>query len=596
MSSRFFKPQAEEVVIAGLVGALVAVAATSLITAGAQGYLPHDMHGIVDSLRVVVFWIAVVVGGGAGVWFGVTQEKDTHVSGVLYYPIRRRAMRFLRARERRQMSKTQRAGKVRGIAIGGVEFARRTETTHFTLLGLNGTGKTTILDAMERQVMARGDRLIIHDIKGDFTAAHYDPATCVLMGAQDPEAWLWDATRDIATPAQADAFAARVFDVRNVDPKDRHWYTSAATLLSGAIRYYMSQRKPWRWSDIADMWEDDHVELVTRAAQGNSQVRQNFPNFFRALAAGKEPSISPEEASIFSTVADDFGWILRYAALDRADPTGKRFSVREWVLGKGHKDIRTVILNFSSNDAQVCEQLFGAILAAVATTLGSSELPEIDADRGDCLWLVLDEFAQLGPRAFRAVQTISELGRSKGARVVLATQTSDQLAARVGAAKAEPVMHQQRTRIYLQTSPEDAEKISATAGSHTIERISTTAENGAVQGKTKTIVRERALLPGDITGLRQGPDAGGVELLVQTGDRIFKLLQPFGPQVPEHAPRPVSKLWEQGTLRYTDATQPAPAPTKAPTPAADDAPPAPRTAGGDGKDPWGGDYGDGSES
>lgn len=551
----YIKPQSEEVVIAALVGALVGITVTSLLTAGASGYLPSSAAGVASWLRMLLFYVGLFGGGALGGWYGVTQERDTHLKGSLYIPSIRRATRALRAIEYAQMSDAQRQHKVPGLVMGGIELSRRTESTHIIIVGLTGAGKTTVLDALERQIVYRGDRMIVHDIKGDYTAAHYDPATCIMLGPWDARATLWSGTHDIATPAQADAFASRVFDVRNVDPKNRHWYTSAANLLSGAIRSYMAERKPWRWSDIADMWENDHVGLVLRAAQGNSIVRQNFPNFFAALAKGKDPHINQEEDSIFSTVADDFAWVLNYAALDKADPNGQRFSIVDWVLGMAHQNIKTVILNYSTNDATVCEQIFGAVLAAVATTLGSSEVPEVGTDAPGNLWLVLDEFAQLGARAFKAVQSISELGRSKGARLILATQSADQIDAVLGKDKAAPVLHQQRTRIYLQSNPEAAEIISNNVGTHELQRIQTTAEAGATAGKLKTVIQERAILPGEITGLRvllQGPRPG-VELILHLGDTLGKLLQPFGPKAEPVAPQAIdSEAWQRGTLKYVD--------------------------------------------
>lgn len=602
MKGHFVKAQSEEVLIAVLVGALVGVAVTSLLSAGADGYLPSTAYGFTSWARMLLFYVGLLGGGALGGWYGVTQERDTHLKGSLYIDHIGRATKAMRALEYAQMSDAQRRHLVPGLQVGGIEFSRRTESTHVIVIGLTGTGKTTLLDSVERQIMARGDRMIVHDIKGDFTKYHYNPKTCVMLGPWDTRGVLWDATRDIATPAQADAFAARVFDIKNVDPKNRHWYQSAAALLSGAIRSYMAERKPWRWSDIADVWENDHVGLVLRAAQGNSIVRQNFPNFFAAIAAGKPPRINDEEDSIFSTVADDFGWILNYAALDRADADGKRFSVADWVFGTAHKEIKTVILNYSTNDDAVCQQVFGALLATVATTLGSSRVPEVGADEPGNLWLILDEFAQLGSRAFKAIQSISELGRSKGARLVLATQSVDQITALLGAEKAAPVLHQQRTRIYLQCNPEAAEKISTDVGLHEIQRIQTTAEAGAVAGKTKSVTREKALMPGEITGLRVLPhgdrgEAPGVEMILHEGSTLGKILQPFGPEQKQVAEQFIENpLWQKGTLKYVDEVAATPKKATVLAPRADSTPvleTAPVSASEE--TGWAGDYSSGGE-
>ncbi|MBN8726423.1 MAG: type IV secretion system DNA-binding domain-containing protein [Xanthomonadales bacterium] len=104
-----------------------------------------------------------------------------------------------------QYSERQRKGKAPGIKIGGVELARTQETRHIVVVGTTGSGKTALLTGLIDQALARGDRLVLHDPKGDYSAKYYTPESVVLLGPWDERSAMWDAASDIATPALADA-------------------------------------------------------------------------------------------------------------------------------------------------------------------------------------------------------------------------------------------------------------------------------------------------------------------------------------------------------------------------------------------------------
>jgi len=143
--------------------------------------------------------------------------------------------------------------------------------------------------------------------------------------------------------------------------------------------------------------------------------------------------------------------------------------------------MRFVILNSSALYAQAWEALWGSMLVAAIATIVSA-MAERDAD-AEGLWLVPDEARQLGGVALERIQTIEEVARSRGMRVVLGLQDAQQLEAAVGREKAGPMVSMQSTRFHLRSAPTAAEQIAHTVGDREIKRITNTAMTGAVQGK-----------------------------------------------------------------------------------------------------------------
>lgn len=545
-------PRVEEVVIAAVVGAALGFALVAPFVTGLPGYLPGRVHGVIDIARALLAWVVPLAGAITGGAHAACQPRDTHRQGVRYYPDPGEACRALTRQERAHYSPAQRAGRVTGIVMGGVPFARRSETGHLYLVGLTGGGKTATLEGLIDQLLARGDRAIVHDLKGDLVARYFQPATGVLLGPWDARAALWDAAADIDSPARADEFAAAVCGVRVAAGADAHWVRSAANVLRGLIKSYMRDGRPWTWADLCDVLTGDPVRLVQRAATGEPLVRTQFASAFVGTRGGPPsghdgPGLSREGSSILSTLAAKVGWLLAYAAVDAADRDRERFSLQQWLTGQAHREKRLVFLNHNALYAGVCEPLFGALVATVRATVTSPLMPEVAADAPAATWCIFDEFPQLGAAASAATEALAALGRSRGIRVVLALQDETQLAAKLGTQQAASLLAQQVSRIYLRCSPQTADAVCRRTGNHQVDRIETNASNGAVQGKTKRAVEVPVMRPDALTGLQVRP--AGVEMIVHIGATLGRLWQPYPERRAALAePYVESATWRRGTL------------------------------------------------
>jgi len=586
-SRQFITVRVEEIILGALLGALAALAFVApiimMIVGPFAGWLAllHPLSGgtlFHEALRGLAL-LAVLAGAIAGGWFAVHQEAVEHVRGAQFFADPDEAAGLMAAREWQRMSAAQRSGEIRGIVIGGVELARRTEVEHILDIGQPGSGKTEAFAfPLIDQAMARGDRLLIHDVKGDITAARYDDSTCVLLGPWDNRAAIWDAAADFATPALIDEFAATVCDASaEKSGQNLSFHRGAAQLLGGLMRRALVHGKSWSWTDLAADLTLPPVALAQRAVEGDARVGGTVPRLVHAT--GPTVELGTGEAAYFSILSGATQFVAQMAAVERARPDARRFSIRRWMLDEDANvdGVQVVILNNNAQYATISKAIFGAVLRVLSSLVSSAAMPEVSPDEPGT-WLVIDEGASAGGVVLRELSSLAAVGRSRGVRVVLGIQDEDQLAAEMGGIEqARPLLAMQGLRYYVRPSPRAAAELVRLVGEREIKRLETTANAGAVQGKTATIDRVPVLTTGDLTGLRalkKDPRARtvNIDFVAYIGDQLFRLVYPATPARAPRAPAYIaSAAWERGNLPMPPAASPVIA--AAAQPVADDAQP-----------------------
>ncbi len=532
-------------------------------TAPSESFLQQFAHMLLAALGIV--------GAGTGAVYASQQRSEEHIDGVLYIPEIARAGRALEKLQRADMSEAQRGGRVRGIVIGGVELSRSAETRHLNDIGLQGGGKTVVIDSVLDQIALRRDRRMIFDPKKDFVRGRFDPAHVVLLGPWDSRSAVWDAASDFRTPGLVSEFCQTLYQVAS-RPEHKRWVGGAARIVAGLIIAEMldarrlSKPAAWTWATVADQIKSlADVDMIKRAAEGDSTIRTLIPS---AFSTG---TLTKDEVAITNTIPEGIDVIKMLAATDAAKPDAPRFSLRRWLSREAHREIDTVIFNFDENYKSAAGLIFGAMLDVVSSTVNSS-LPEQSADAPDGLWFIADEAHQLGAEGLLKLQSLAAVARSRGMRIIVATQDEAQFVATLGRDKAAPLLALAGTRIYAQTSPDVARAICDRAGERKVLQITNTSTAGAVQGKVAVAQTLPALLASDFTGLRVrrtrrwwNPfDPIGAEIIMQCGPTFGRLIQPFAARRPDIAePFIPCPAWAWGEHWNLDSS---PAPTPAPTP------------------------------
>ena len=560
------KPHTLEIAIGAVLGAGAGLALASmplvLLHTPLPSLWPHAIELLPTWPRLVGALMDGAMLGGAilGGWYAAHQSEIQHVRGVRFYRDPDEAQPVLQATEDARMSPAQRTGKVPSLVLGGVAFSRKRFTAGALFVGLPGSGKTVSLSAAIHQILhgGGGDRVLVHDPKGDYTAALYDPATCVLLGPWDARAAIWS-PEDIDSPALASEFADAITGAGEVQGNNKYFYDGASAIVGGLIKSYLLDGAQWRWIDLARALQGNARAMAQQAERGDARVRTIMPFAFARPnpKTGALPRPSQGETYVISTLGTCSRMLLQLGGVDHGRPDAPRFSMRRWLTGEAHQNVRTVILNNNAQYAVAAEAIFGSILRVLAATTNSALMREKSADESG-LWLIIDEAPQLGPAALEHLQRAAEVARSRGVRTVLAAQDESQFAARLGLEKAAPLLAMQSLRVYAQMSGAGAESVCKRVGDRDVKRLETTGSGGALQGKTSRAERLPVLVPSDLTELRA--TAEGVELLIGIDDVIGRVIQPFAPK-PE---RTVAPFIECAFWRRSEPPREPPAPAHEP--------------------------------
>lgn len=493
--------------------------------------------------------------------------NEVHISGPQLLE-GKQGIKSLQFLENKLFSKAQKAGEVKGLIIGGVELSRKREVAHIRVIGLPGAGKTVLMNNIILQIIDRKERMIIHDPKGDYTAwlPHEKHRQRVIFGPWDKRGAMWDIAADIDTPAMASTFAGVMFPTGSGG--DQFWNNAARECFASIIRYCQRTHGPykkgvpnWSFDTIADILGKGGDHVIEIAQQGNPDI---------ALLLKKAPDGKENKTAdnVMATIMPNAAWIGDYAAaFDLRKPDGNLkpgFSIIKFLKGEYH-NVYAVILKNDSRHAVRAQQIFGALMGAASNYINGSEMPEVNADEPG-LWVILDEYPQLGTGLGREVQKMEELGRSRGVRVIKALQDESQLYEQYGREKGRAQNSVQQTRIYCKTATETAREVAGIFGNRTVQRISESySSSGTSQSLSQTEIP--VLTANKLTSL--AITQTGAELIINIDSEIIKTEQTFAPRelTKEIFNKTVNnELWDFGAFRRIEkieANKPAEAAAKA---------------------------------
>ena len=296
--------------------------------------------------------------------------------------------------------------------------------------------------------IARGDGVLVLDVKGDMTAGL--PGEPLLIAPQDRRSLVWDVARDCRTKQDARELAARLIP-KSDDPM---WSDAARDMLVVCVAALQATRgERWSWSDLHAIATSDaetllrlakahHVDAVRLLETPDSRTTQSVLSTFQA------------HMHVVATLAD--AW--------RASTNGG-FSISDWL--KKPTPFRPVILQHDGRYPELSNAWIGGMLALLASAVGSPSLAESRERR---IWIFADEFPQL-PRLGH-FSTFLDLGRSKGVITVIGAQDIAQLRATYGHERADAWVGMIGTKIITRINAgRGAEEASALIGDQEIERV-----------------------------------------------------------------------------------------------------------------------------
>jgi energy-coupling factor transporter ATP-binding protein EcfA2 len=416
-----------------------------------------------------------------------------------------------------------------------VRVARRHEREHILLVGDTGSGKSSLIRQLLRQVRDRNETAIIYDPAREYLPEFYDPdRDDVILNPLDARMPHWSPSDEILHHAEAETLAKSLYPDR--DREYRFFVESPRKLFAHLLMYRPTPEELCQW--IAEA--DPEIDIRVARTPLEEFIAKRAPQQRSGVLSGLE------------RVSNAFG------LLPPESSNGRRWTATEWVQQrKGWL--------FLTSTPETRERLrpllslwldFLVLRLTAQTEYGQQPV-----------WVILDELASLD--VLPTLPLALAESRKSNTRLVIGFQGRSQVEARYGQ-EAEAMLSQPRTRIFLRTGePRAAEWVSKCIGEAETERVREGRSQddwGVRSSSNATLDRrtEMAILASEIANLEDL--TGYFQTPGYTLKLAFRFLQPQN----LHQPliwRDVSEPGaieaksavkrRTGWMRVTDATGPA---------------------------------------
>lgn len=277
------------------------------------------------------------------------------------------------------------------------------ETRSVLIVGGTGGGKTQIIFPFIEAAIVRGDRAVIYDVKGDFTAILPNH---ILLAPWDQRSYAWDVAKDIRNAQDARQFASKIIPEGN----DPIWHNAARQILTAVLIKLQTEKGiSWTWTCLFDECCSDQNSLL-------ATVKQYQPEAIHVI---NEQSKTTQ--SILVNFSANMSLISDLSKAWGSRPASKRFSFREWLSNPNTKN-RTVVMQGSGIYEQLSKAYIQGMMTFAAGFINSPNFPD---SRDQRIWFFLDECPTIGK--LPELQQILAVGRSKGVRIVLTAQDIHQI-------------------------------------------------------------------------------------------------------------------------------------------------------------------------
>lgn len=462
--------------------------------------------------------------------------------------------RHIRGRRRLQGEAARKAWvKAEGESADGLRIhpdlpaiMKDRETRHILVFGGVGSGKTQTILPLMRAARGRGDRMIIYDLKGDFTREFSSKTKPykgndvevidLIFAPWDSRSMPWAVAQDVDTLAAAREFAARM--IPEAQGGSPFWSNAARqVLIASLVELQSIKPEKWGFSDLSKKLTRPIDELAEAA-------RIHFPEALKALSDGQQNVTS---AGVLGNMMSYLSVVFDLA---RAWPEPGIFSIRDWLTEK-NKATKSLILQHSGKFDSLAKAFNGAVLGLASQLVSDPDLfPDSSTRR---FWFFLDEFPQLGK--VEPIFPMCEIGRSKGVRVVIGTQDISQIKKIYGTESTEALVSMVGTHIVARVSAGETAHLicEKLIDEREVERLDVSTSSGTgrspgifTAGGTRTnswkTVREPVMLPSELLQLGPVPGQGVKVMVLGVSEDVLEVLIPFSTPG-KHRPASVIADW-----------------------------------------------------
>ena len=433
-------------------------------------------------------WLGALAGGGlivlflAAFWFrGAQLGRQKRIRGaemVTAAELRRR----VQSADARLLARLPGGKRLRPWSIAGIPYPARTETQHTIVSGTTGSGKTVLISDLVAQIRAKGERCVLYDKMGSYTAAFFDRDRDVLLNPLDARAPRWSPFYEARNPRDFDMMAAALIPQQK-DTVDPFWVTAARQLFANGAGV-LRQKGETRNRVLVDRLLKTELTELAQAMEGT--VAQSI--------------VDPENPKTALSVRAML--TANLSALEFLPDDGEPFSIREWISDEARDRNGGGFLFLTSRGDQ-----HASLRGLISTWLeiAVNAMLSLAQDDGRRIWVILDELPTL--HQVPSLQPGLAESRQFGGCFVLGVQVASALRDLYGRNGAETISGLCGTRVVLAAPDRDTAQWSADSlGRSEVEEVSEGFSYGANtirDGVSLTPRRElRALaLPSEIMRL-----------------------------------------------------------------------------------------------
>jgi type IV secretory pathway TraG/TraD family ATPase VirD4 len=297
-----------------------------------------------------------------------------------------------------------------GITLAGLRVPAQDEAKHFKLIGATGTGKSTAIEEIMTNALARGDRAVIADPDGGYLQRFYQKERGdVILNPFDERSVKWDLFAEIRSAYDVEQLARSL--IPDHEGQDRSWRGYARTFFSAVTRQAHE-------AGISDVGELYRLLVVADSDELRGLVR----------GTPAQPFLDEHNSRMFDSIRSVTSSAV--AALDYIAPQKTaNFSVRDWV---SQEKPGVLFIPYRA----------GQIAALRSTISGWMRLAIFETmDRGEQkarLWFVVDELDALG-QIDGLKDALARLRKFNG-RCVLGFQSIAQVSSTYGQGDAHTIV------------------------------------------------------------------------------------------------------------------------------------------------------------
>ena len=316
------------------------------------------------------------------------------------------------------------AGLHHPYALAGVAYPYGLEQSHTIIVGTTGSGKTTQLLDLVRQMRARGDSAVIFDLTGAFVQAFYNPETDTILNPNDKRCPSWSIFTDCKTQTEFTAAAQALVpsDGQNSDP---FWAMAARTLFVEMCMKLMANGQE------------------SNRALSDYLMTADLKNVHRILKDTiADPITAPEAARMAESIRAVFN--TNAQAIRFLPEDGPPFSIGDWIR---RKDKAGSILFITARHVDLA---MNRALLTLWMDLAINTLMTLPRTRDLRTWFMFDELGAL--HRLPAIENGLQTARGFGGAMVLGLHSFAKLSAIYGREGAENLTSLARTKLILATA------------------------------------------------------------------------------------------------------------------------------------------------